>query len=495
MYHQSVKVVQRSKGRSSVAAAAYRSGEKIVDERTGVVHDFSRRSGVDHTMLIGWSGTRSELWNQAEAAERRKDATTAREYEVAIPAELTRPQAVELVASYCRAIRDRDGVALDVGMHDLDGRNPHAHILATTRPVQDGQFGEQKADLEWSDKKRKAHGLPGRKAVLQNTRELWAEFANRALEQAGSKTRIDHRSLAEQGVERPAKIHLGSAAAAMERRGIKTDRGDHNREVAAWVQAQVALAVTRAEAHGWDVADYNVQQDADLERDLPPADYVEAVAESLPEPTRKPAPARSRQNPDFVPTRIRQTDTDAPKPGTRRSPQNPEKGESRVRQTETTSSAPGHDRDQEPRVQRQPWPNESPILLDLAGPFSEPVPLERYGVRLADHGDAIRVASDPAGTPAQIAAALYVESKAKGWDRITFRNLDDEAADRVIEMARQDGKLDVISFDDEKQQRRLEKAAAQEREFSQLVTEIPDDMGDIDFDLDPARPKHGGPSL
>jgi len=263
MYHQSVKVVQRSKGRSSTAAAAYRSGERIADERTGLVHDFTRRSGVDHKMLFGWEGERADLWNRAEAAERRKDATTAREYEVALPAELTRPQMIELVSTYCWWLRERHGVAIDVGMHDLDSHNPHAHILTTTRPVHDGDFSTVKAEVEWSDKKRKQHGLPPRKTELEAAREMWGEFANRQLELAGSKTRIDHRSLAEQGIDRPAQIHLGSAAAAMERKGVQTERGDLNRLIPEIEAGQKRQA--------------QMQQDLALEREVAP---LRAAAEA-----------------------------------------------------------------------------------------------------------------------------------------------------------------------------------------------------------------------
>lgn len=244
IYHQSVKPVQRSKGRSATAAAAYRSGERIACEREGRVHDYTRRSGVEHTELVGWSGSREQLWNAAEAAERRKDGTPAREYEVALPAELDRDGREQLARDYAGWLHDRHGVAVDIAIHDHDKDNPHAHLLTTTRQVAQGNALGDKAAVEWSPQKRKQHGLPNRKADLQEAREAWQDHANRALERDGHDVRIDHRSLADQrtaalerGDERQAEAldreptqHMGPAAAALERDGIETERGIENRE-------------------------------------------------------------------------------------------------------------------------------------------------------------------------------------------------------------------------------------------------------------------------
>ena len=215
IYHLSVKPVQRSKGRSATAAAAYRAAERIVDERTGEIHDYRRRGGVDHAEIVGWSGTRSELWNAAEKAERRKDGTPAREYEIALPRELDREQREELAREYAQWLHERHGVAVDVCIHGHDTDNPHAHLLATTRVVDaQGQSLGDKAAVEWSDRKRKQHGMEGRKTELAAARETWQNLANKALERAGQAERIDHRTLEaqrtealEQGdVERAAKL-------------------------------------------------------------------------------------------------------------------------------------------------------------------------------------------------------------------------------------------------------------------------------------------------
>ncbi len=226
IYHCSVKPVQRSKGRSSVAAAAYRAREKLTDERQGLTFDYSAKQDLQHTEIIGFDGSRAELWNLAELAEKRKDATTAREYEVAIPRELTTDQRIELVREYATWLHDRHGVAVDVAIHtDRADANPHAHILTTTR-APDGQgLSAVKVAREWSDAKRKKNGLKNRKADIRNDREQWATIANKHLALVQSPDRIDHRSHAERGLEVLPSIHLGHAVIAMEKKGIRTERG------------------------------------------------------------------------------------------------------------------------------------------------------------------------------------------------------------------------------------------------------------------------------
>lgn len=244
IYHQSVKPVQRSKGRSATAAAAYRSGERVRCEREGVVHDYTRRSGVEHTELVGWSGDRESLWNAAESAERRKDGTPAREYEIGLPRELDRAGRIELAREYAGWLAERHGVAVDIAVHGHDSANPHAHLLATTRAVgADGASLGDKAAVEWSDKRRKQHGLPGRKAELAAAREAWQDHANRALERGHHPERIDHRSLKDQRaaalergdqpqaemLDREPQTKIGYAAQRMERRGQTSDRGQDHR--------------------------------------------------------------------------------------------------------------------------------------------------------------------------------------------------------------------------------------------------------------------------
>lgn len=235
IYHLSVKPVQRSKGRSATAAAAYRAGEKITDERTGEEHDYRRKSGVIYKEIITPDGSkieREKLWNMAELAEKRKDATTARDYEIALPFELSEKERITLATDFAGRLARVNGVAVDVCIHAPtrggDDRNFHAHILTTTRKYAGGELG-RKADVELSDRDRKKMGLDTRKEALEGVRAEWACMVNEALDRAKVSDRVTHKSLAAQGIDRAPSVHLGPAATAMERRGIQTERGNLNR--------------------------------------------------------------------------------------------------------------------------------------------------------------------------------------------------------------------------------------------------------------------------
>ncbi|EMP5213084.1 MobA/MobL family protein [Pseudomonas aeruginosa] len=260
MYHASTKPISRSGGRSSVAAAAYRAGCELVDERTGLVHNYTRRAGVVSAEILtpdGGSADRSQLWNAAEQAEKRKDGRTAREWIVALPSELDAEQRADLARAFGRELVERYGVAVDVAVHEPDSegdqRNHHAHVLTTTRQVHRAPDGSlrlgEKASIEQSDKARRERGLGPAADEVKAIRQLWEETANRALERAGSSERIDHRSLAAQGIDREATTHLGPVASEMERRGRASDRGDGNRQVAANNAERVRLVAEIHELH------------------------------------------------------------------------------------------------------------------------------------------------------------------------------------------------------------------------------------------------------
>jgi hypothetical protein len=244
IYHCTTKPIARSAGRSAVAAAAYRSGSELVDERTGLVHDYTRKGGVVSAELVmpdGGTADRSQLWNAAELAEKRKDSRVAREWIVALPAELNAEQRKELAHAFAGELASRYGVAVDVAIHrpdqEGDQRNHHAHLLTTTRKVSRGANGIElgaKTALELGDKDRKKAGIEGRSAHdIEQLRERWAGLANHALERAGVAERIDHRSLEAQGIDRAPTTHLGPVASEMERRGRASDRGDVNRGIKA----------------------------------------------------------------------------------------------------------------------------------------------------------------------------------------------------------------------------------------------------------------------
>ena len=231
-YHLSVKTISRSQGRSATAAAAYRSGARIADERTGVIHDYQRRTGVEAAVLVlpdtapDWASDRAHLWNAAERAETRKNSTVAREFEIALPAELDPEQRQRLAVDFARELVVRHGCAADVAIHrpgrEGDSRNHHAHLLLTTRRLTAAGFTEKTRELD--DLKS---GEIGR------WRARFAEVQNARLREAGVEVRVDHRSLEAQEIDREATIHLGPTATALERRGVPTRLGESNRAVQA----------------------------------------------------------------------------------------------------------------------------------------------------------------------------------------------------------------------------------------------------------------------
>lgn len=237
IYHLSVKPIQRSKGRSSVAASAYRAGIELVDERTGLIHDYTGKQGVEYTHIVTPDNSlidRQQLWNLAEQAEKRKDGTTAREYEIALPEELSKADRQQLATEFAEYLATTYGCAVDLAIHapskEGDERNHHVHILCTTRQYQQGQL-TQKCTIELSDSDRHKRGLDSRKEALETIREQWAIYANKVLTEKGLAQHIDHRSYKRQGLGKAPSIHLGSVATQMERKGKQSDRGDQNRQV------------------------------------------------------------------------------------------------------------------------------------------------------------------------------------------------------------------------------------------------------------------------
>jgi len=221
IYHLSVKPVSRAKGQSAVASAAYRAGDCLTDEREGKTHDYTRRRGVDASFIVApagceWAHDRSRLWNAAEATEKRKNSTVAREYELALPAELDGPEREALARQFAAAVVERFGVAADIAIHapgrEGDQRNHHAHILTTTRVVEPDGLGEKTRVLD---------AAKTGSAEIESLRELWAMQCNEALERAGQTARVDHRSYERQGVEVVPGVHLGPHSMAVERKAAR----------------------------------------------------------------------------------------------------------------------------------------------------------------------------------------------------------------------------------------------------------------------------------
>lgn len=243
IYHLSVKTISRSAGRSATAAAAYRAAVKITDERTGQIHDYSRKSGVESAELIlpadtpKWAADRSALWNAAEQSETRKNSTVAREFEIALPAELSAEERRRLAVDFAREIVDRHGCAADVAIHAPsrwgDNHNHHAHILCSTRKLTQDGFTQKTRELD--DRKT---------GEVERWRERFATLQNGRLREAGIDARVDHRSLVDQGIDREPTRHLGVAATGYERRTGESSRKrqDFEREVVTERLARAKLA-------------------------------------------------------------------------------------------------------------------------------------------------------------------------------------------------------------------------------------------------------------
>ena len=225
IYYFNASVISRSKGRSATASAAYRAGEKILDMRTGEIHDYRKKKGVDDQIILApnnapdWVKNRAKLWNEVERIERRKNSQVAREIKLAIPVELNLSQQIELVKTFATEQFVSQGMVADVTFHDLDSHNPHAHIMLTMREIDEKGFSPKK-NRDWN-----------KRELLEKQRSAWAISANLALEKAGVREKIDHRTLEAQGINRIPQIHLGAAVTAMMKRGILTDKEEHYRQI------------------------------------------------------------------------------------------------------------------------------------------------------------------------------------------------------------------------------------------------------------------------
>ena len=244
IYSLSVKSVSRKTGRSSVAASAYRAGPfagAMVNVRDGATHDYSRRRGVEDAFVLTpdgceWAQDRATLWNRAEAAEKRHDAKTAREYVLALPAELEADSCRDLVVQFGNELVRRYGVAVDIAIHSPsergDQRNRHAHFLATTRSISADGLGPKTRMLD----------VPVQAGPeIEALRALWETQVNAALEHVGSSERVNHLSYRRRDSDMRPQWHLGVAATHMERNGKQTELGNHNRDVVSANQASAAL--------------------------------------------------------------------------------------------------------------------------------------------------------------------------------------------------------------------------------------------------------------
>ncbi|MBL9064803.1 MAG: Ti-type conjugative transfer relaxase TraA [Sphingopyxis sp.] len=234
IYHFSAKVISRAVGSSAVAAAAYRSADRLHDERLGRTHDFSNKAGVVHSEVMlpegageGWRN-REQLWNDIEAVEIRKDAQLAREIEFAIPREVTQEQGIELARDFVQAEFVDRGMIADLNVHwdiGADGlAKPHAHVMLTMREIRIGEDGSAEFGAKVRDWNRTE--------LLTHWREAWAEHVNERLAALDIDARVDHRTLEAQGSDLEPQHKIGPAASRMAAEGLEANRLTEHIEIA-----------------------------------------------------------------------------------------------------------------------------------------------------------------------------------------------------------------------------------------------------------------------
>ncbi|WP_216938043.1 MULTISPECIES: MobQ family relaxase [unclassified Acinetobacter] len=227
LYHFSVKTISRMQGRSAIACAAYRSAKKLICDYYGKEQDYTKKSGVEFTEIYAPEHTnvelldRQKLWNEVEKVERRKDALLAREFEIAFPCELNAEQRKQLLHELCLDLVEKYNVVIDAAIHaphkknGSDERNFHAHIMFTTRSI--NEHGE------FSAKKYRDFSRDYGTKTVSKWRESFARLCNQHLELNGFDTRVDHRSYKVRELELEATQHEGPIVTQLRRKGIDTE--------------------------------------------------------------------------------------------------------------------------------------------------------------------------------------------------------------------------------------------------------------------------------
>ncbi len=264
-YHFSLKPpISRKKGQSSVASAAYRAGEKIIDERTGTIHDFTRKQDVLRSTILlpegapSWMSERSVLWNTVELNEKRKDAQLAREVEISLPIEFTEAQNWDLILSFVQKEFVARGMVADVAMHRGGtplAPQPHAHVMLTMRTVNEQGFGLK--DRSWNNTD-----------LLLIWRAHWAHHCNARYAELGFDVRIDHRSFEDQGIPLEPQNKRGTVEAAQEKLGRVKEHQDIARRNGERILADPSIAlyaITRLQSTftHHDIARFVNRQSAD----------------------------------------------------------------------------------------------------------------------------------------------------------------------------------------------------------------------------------------
>lgn len=260
IYHMSIKNISRAKGKTAIAAAAYRAGTILTDQETGITHSYTKKTEVAYTEIIlpehapAEYANRETLWNEAQKVETQSNARLAREWEVALPNELDLDQAKNLIHDFAESLV-AEGMCVDLSIHWKNG-NHHAHIMGTTRPIgKDGKWAsKERKGYKLDDKGNKIPvidpktgkqkiGARGRKMWQRETvqandwnrrekveewRKRWADCCNKYLDR---EQQLDHRSYERQGITQLPTVHEGYAARLMEQRGTVSDLCQRNRDI------------------------------------------------------------------------------------------------------------------------------------------------------------------------------------------------------------------------------------------------------------------------
>jgi hypothetical protein len=254
IFHMNIQIISRGKGKSAVAAAAYRAAEKIENDYNRRTHNYTLKSGIVHKEIMlpqnapAEFSDRSVLWNSVEQIDCNSNAQLAREIEFALPVELSMEQSINLAREYVQKYFVDKGMIADVCIHDTGEGNPHCHVMLSLRPLnEDGTWGAKSRKEyifdhngeriklpsgEW--KSRKVSSVDWNdKTKAEEWRKGWADTLNQYLKQNGIPMSIDHRSYERQGNGLTPTKHLGPVAHRLEQRGIRTEIGDYNR----WAQS------------------------------------------------------------------------------------------------------------------------------------------------------------------------------------------------------------------------------------------------------------------
>jgi hypothetical protein len=291
IFHLNKQIIKRSAKRSTVACAAYRSGEELHDELKVKTFKFKRQDRVRDAYIIApanaqpWATDRSQLWNSLEAVERRKDAQLATEMTVALPHGLPTRIQKEILAGFIDEHFTTKGFIADVAIHHSPVGKPdndHAHIMAPLRAL-DPDTGEWRKTKDRADSRTAF--TDNRDAELEALRANWASHVNAILEREGMDDRIDHRSHKDRGITHVQPgIHVGYVHQAIEERKRGSSwRADLNRQI----QMSNRQILERIKAAA--VATYR-----DLANKLAPAKKTQEPAPApiaaKPEPIKPPMP-------------------------------------------------------------------------------------------------------------------------------------------------------------------------------------------------------------